>query len=74
MPKIPIEVLRERYHDLMVLPRNRVNLIQAKAVWGNYTEGTGRLLGKTPKYYETIGYRGNTVVNETYFSYIDRVH
>ncbi len=74
MPKIPIEVLREKYSDLMQLPRNKVNVLQAKAVWANYTEGTGRILGKTPKYYETIDYRGNPVVNETYFRYIDRVH
>ena len=65
--------LREVHACLMDLDTNRARTLAARAVYLDYLEGEGRKLGKNPHYYERPTTTGSVMV-ETYFSYIDRVH
>lgn len=65
--------LREVHACLMDLDTNRARTLAARAVFLNYQDGDGRKLGTIPHYYERPTTTGSVMV-ETYFSYIDRVH
>lgn len=66
--------LREVHSCLMELDRKKTKALAARAVFLDYIEGTGRKLGKIPRYYERVTPKGDKVNVETYFSYIDSVH
>lgn len=66
--------LREVYSCLMELDTKKKKALAARAVFLDYIEGTGRKLGKIPRYYERVTPKGEKVNVETYFSYINRVH
>lgn len=66
--------LREVHACLMDLDAKKTRALAARAVFLDYIEGTGRKLGKIPRYYERITPKGDKVNVETYFSYINRVH
>lgn len=61
--------LREVHSCLMELGTKK-----ARAVFLDYIEGTGRKLGKIPRYYERVTPKGEKVNVKTYFCYINRVH
>lgn len=66
--------LREVHSCLMELDTKKTKALAARAVFLDYIEGTGRKLGKIPRYYERLLLREKKVNVETYFSYINRVH
>lgn len=66
--------LREVHSCLMELDTKKARTLAARAVYLDYIEGTGRKLGKIPRYYERVTPRGEKVNVETYFCYINRVH
>lgn len=66
--------LREVYSCLMELDTKKARTLAARAVFLDYIEGTGRKLGKIPRYYERVTPKGEKVNVETYFCYINRVH
>lgn len=66
--------LREAHSCLMELDTKKARALAARAVFLDYIEGTGRKLGKIPRHYERVTYKGENVTVETYFSYINRVH
>ena len=66
--------LREVHSCLMELDAKKTRALAARAVFLDYIEGTGRKLGKIPRYYERVTPKGDKVNVETYFSYINRVH
>lgn len=66
--------LREVHACLMDLDAKETRALAARAVFLDYIEGTGRKLGKIPRYYERVTPKGDKVNVETYFSYINRVH
>ena len=66
--------LREVHACLMDLDAKKTRALAARAVFLDYIEGTGRKLGKIPRYYERVTPKGDKVNVETYFSYINRVH
>jgi hypothetical protein len=57
----------------MELTANKSREVAARAIFLNYQDGDGRKLGTIPHYYERPTSTGSVMV-ETYFSYIDRVH
>ena len=65
--------LREVHACLMELTANKSREVAARAICLNYLDGDGRKLGTIPHYYERPTTTGSVMV-ETYFSYIDRVH
>ena len=65
--------LREVHACLMELDKNHARTLAARAIFLNYLDGDGRKLGTIPHYYERPTATGSVMV-ETYFSYIDRVH
>lgn len=66
--------LREVHSCLMELDTKKTRALAARAIFLDYIEGTGRKLGKIPRYYERVTPKGDKVNVETYFSYINRVH
>ncbi len=66
--------LREVHSCLMELDTKKARTLAARAVFLDYIEGTGRKLGKIPRYYERVTPKGEKVNVETYFCYINRVH
>lgn len=66
--------LREVHSCLMELDTKKARTLVARAVLLDYIEGTGRKLGKIPRYYERVTPKGEKVNVETYFCYINRVH
>lgn len=66
--------LRQVHACLMELGTKKTKALAARAVFLDYIEGTGRKLGKIPRYYERVTPKGEKVNVETYFSYINRVH
>ena len=66
--------LREVHSCLMELDTKKARTLAARDVYLDYIEGTGRKLGKIPRYYERVTPRGEKVNVETYFCYINRVH
>lgn len=68
--------LREVHSCLMELDTNtnHARALAARAIFLDYIEGTGRKLGKIPRYYERVTPKGEKVNVETYFCYINRVH
>ena len=66
--------LREVHSCLMELDTKKARALAARAVYLDYIEGTGRKLGKIPRYYERVTPKGEKVNVETYFCYINRVH
>lgn len=58
----------------MELDTNHARALAARAIFLDYIEGTGRKLGKIPRYYERVTPKGEKVNVETYFCYINRVH
>lgn len=66
--------LREVHAFLMDLDAKKTRALAARAVFLDYIEGTGRKLGKIPRYYERVTPKGEKVNVETFFSYINRVH
>ena len=66
--------LREVHSCLMDLDTKKARTLAARAVFLDYIEGTGRKLGKIPRYYERVTPKGEKVNVETYFCYINRVH
>lgn len=66
--------LREVHACLMDLDTKKARTLAARAIFLDYIEGTGRKLGKTPRYYERVNSKGEKINVETYFSYINRVH
>lgn len=66
--------LREVHSCLMELDTKKARALAARAVFLDYIEGTGRKLGKIPRYYERVTPKGEKVNVETYFCYINRVH
>ena len=66
--------LREVHSCLMELDTKKARTLAARAVFLDYIEGTGRKLGKIPRYYEMVTPKGEKVNVETYFCYINRVH
>lgn len=66
--------LREVHSCLMELDTKKARTLAARAVFLDYIEGTGRKLGKIPRYHERITPKGEKVNVETYFCYINRVH
>lgn len=65
--------LREVHSCLMELDTKKARALAARAVFLDYIEGTGRKLGKIPRYYERVTPKGEKVNVETYFCYINRV-
>lgn len=61
--------LRELHSCLMEKATNEVLPLQAKATYLNYIAGEGRIKVSDPQYYER-----NSMVVETYFKFIDKVH
>lgn len=70
-PRMANAVIHQRklHACLMELTTNKSRELAARAIFLNYHDGEGRKLGTIPHYYE----KGSIMV-ETYFSYIDRVH
>ena len=66
--------LREVHSCLMELDTKKARALAARAAYLDYIEGTGRKLGKIPRYYERVITNGEKVNVETYFCYINRVH
>lgn len=66
--------LIEVHSCLMELDTKKARTLAARAVFLDYIEGTGRKLGKIPRYYERVTPKGEKVNVETYFCYINRVH
>lgn len=66
--------LREVHSCLMELDTKKARALAARAVFLDYIDGTGRKLGKIPRYYERVTPKGEKVNVETYFCYINRVH
>lgn len=66
--------LRQVHSCLMELDTKKARALAARAVFLDYIEGTGRKLGKIPRYYERVTPKGEKVNVETYFCYINRVH
>lgn len=66
--------LREVHSCLMELDTKKARALAARAIFLDYIEGTGRKLGKIPRYYERVTPKGEKVNVETYFCYINRVH
>ena len=66
--------LREVHSCLMELDTKKARALAARAAYLDYIEGTGRKLGKIPRYYERVTAKGEKVNVETYFCYINRVH
>ena len=64
---------RKLHACLMELTANKSREVAARAIFLNYLYGDGRKLGTIPHYYERPTSTGSVMV-ETYFSYIDRVH
>ena len=74
-PKMANSVIHQRklHACLMELTTNKSREVAARAIFLNYLDGDGRKLGTIPHYYERPTTTGSVMV-ETYFSYIDRVH
>ena len=74
-PKMANAVIHQRklHSCLMELTSNKSREVAARAIFLNYLDGDGRKLGTIPHYYERPTTTGSVMV-ETYFSYIDRVH
>lgn len=66
--------LREVHSCLMELDTNHARALAARAIFLDYMEGTGRRLGKIPRYYERVTPKGEKVNVGTCFRYINRVH
>lgn len=66
--------LREVHACLMDLDAKKTKALAARAAFLDYIDGTGRKLGKIPRYYERVTPKGEKVNVETYFCYINRVH
>lgn len=65
---------REIHACLMELDRDKVLALQAKSVYLNFQEGEGRMLDAVPHYYDRSDGKGGSVMVETYFRYINKVH
>ena len=74
-PQMANAVIHQRklHACLMELTTNKSREVAARAIFLNYLDGDGRKLCTIPHYYERPTATGSVMV-ETYFSYIDRVH
>ena len=74
-PRMANAVIHQRklHACLMELTANKSREVAARAIFLNYQDGDGRKLDTIPHYYERPTTTGSVMV-ETYFSYIDRVH
>lgn len=65
---------REIHSCLMELDREHILALQERSAYLNFQEGEGRFLDSIPHYYDRPDGKGGTVIVETYFRYINKVH
>lgn len=65
---------RETHACLMELKKDHVLALQARCVYPNFQEGEGRVMDGFPHHYERPDGKGGSVIVETPFTYINKVH